>query len=144
MDGKLVERMCEAAFEVFSGTTWGEAYKSTRDDFRRGMAAAAKVCIDEALGEPTDDEWIAVVGRGYENIPLPEALRKIRRLVQLRKARLLAPKIAESRVTIEPCPRDSWKVLLDGKFHFGGNGIAKCDAEIYRDGLILKLKEQHS
>jgi hypothetical protein len=135
---ELVEKMVDAYWQDC------RPCERCKEGQRTGMAAAAKVCIDEALGEPTDDEWIAVVGRGYENIPLPEALRKIRRLVQLRKARLLAPKIAESRVTIEPCPRDSWKVLLDGKFHFGGNGVAKCDAEIYRDGLILKLKERHS
>jgi len=40
---------------------------------------------------PTDEEWIAVVGRGYDVIPLPEALRKCQQLFRNRILRLTAP-----------------------------------------------------
>jgi hypothetical protein len=124
------------------------AYCAGHDETEDGMQAmvrAAQVCIDEALGDVTDAEWELHHGYDYKCGEPSKADRiDTDRLLRDRRTRLLAPKIAESRVTIEPCPRDSWKVLLDGKFHFGGNGVAKCDAEIYRDGLILKLKEHQS
>jgi hypothetical protein len=117
----------------------------------QAVAEAVKRCIDEALGEPTAEEaQVALKEQAEFERAMTERHKYTfthsvaMRIVANRKARLLAPKTAEERVTIEPCPRDSWKVLLDGKFHFGGNGVAKCDAEIYRDGLILKLKEQQS
>jgi hypothetical protein len=141
MDGnELVKKM----LETFLRLSERAPYVRPEIDLE-AMAAAAKICIDEALGDVTAMEWSQACPSSETGFLLPGKGYEIASAtLRNRKARLLAPKIAESRVTIEPCPLDSWKVLLDGKFHFGGNGVAKCDAEIYRDGLILKLKEQQS
>jgi hypothetical protein len=132
MDGnELVEKMVDA---------FDEHHGEDRNDMRRRMAAAAKVCIDEALGEPDEDEFAKAQHIDGWNVPCIY-LSGYSRLLTARKARL-APKIAESRVTIEPCPRDSWKVLLDGKWQESFSD--QRNAETYRRGLIAELKEQHS
>jgi hypothetical protein len=140
MDGnELVEKMRQAwvdAEPMASGSQ--EQYWTHR------MAAAAKVCIDEALGEPTEREWCHI--NCFEDSEFAGYLRKF---LKYRKARLLAPKTAEERVTIVEWVHDrsKWIVLIDGInmancATFGKNDFHK--AEIYRRGLIAELKEQHS
>lgn len=63
-------------------------------------AKAARVILEAALAEPTDEEWIAVVGSAYDTIPLPDALRKVRQLFSNRRKRLL-PARAERDTAVE-------------------------------------------
>jgi hypothetical protein len=96
------------------------------------MAAAAKVCIDEALAYVSLDELGG------------EMLSKggINNLFDDRKARLLAPKTAEERVEVIASTNGGWAVHVDGKQVFWQS--MKEHAETFRRGRIAELKEQHS
>lgn len=50
-------------------------------------------------------------------------------------------KTPEERVTVRSMEINAgWRVDLDGQFRFGGDGISRCDAEVYRDGLVAQLR----
>jgi hypothetical protein len=125
MDGnELVRKMIEA---------FDEHYGEDLIDLSRRMAAAAKVCIDEALGEPTREENAVMYRTGTNcHDDLAKVLRD-------RKALLLTPKTAEERVTVG-MNRDGWFVSIDGVEQQDKlkEGIAKAA----RCGLIAELKEQ--
>jgi len=116
------------------------------------MTAAAKVLLDAALGEihVGDTEWKECVepkeaGRFYMSAA------EFNGIMRDRKARLLAPKTPEERVTVfdndTHLGKDHnplWIVHVDGEnvIHLDKKFFNLKDAEIYRRGLIAELKEK--
>lgn len=69
-----------------------EAYDDCPQWTRQAAMTAAvavheKWVLDQVCAYPTDEEWIAVVGRDYDCIPLSEALKKCAFLIHNRRAR---------------------------------------------------------
>lgn len=110
-----------------------------------GLRAAAPF-LQTPWSDPTHEEVAAAataVFGGTGNVDLLAA-RDISRVIfgHRNKARLPMPKTLEERVTVEQRPSHlGWFVFLDGQWKFGGDGINRCDAEIYRLGLIERMKK---
>lgn len=107
------------------------------------IAAVIHVVLDEALKEPTAEEIKEVnTLKGDAYVGLCDHSAGIA-LFARRKTRLLRPFSVEERVTIRPDDEtcDCFDVLQDGipvKMTF----IGREHAEIYRLGLIAKMKQE--
>ena len=110
------------------------------------FTAAAKVLLDAALGEPTEAEreqmgrdFYAVAkgtGSGWDAYYSAQS-----KMFDRRKARLLAPKTPERRVTTQNNSGFGWVVLLDGG-RIDQLFNTKENAETFRRGLIAEMKEK--
>jgi hypothetical protein len=93
--------------------------------------------LDAAFGVVSEDEWIAVVGKDYEVIPLPEAMRKCDRVLFNRRARLKpAEKTPEER-------KQNWldAVMDQAERQYASLPQWKRDA-IERDGFLADLRAE--
>ena len=115
-------------------------------DEAAAWAAAAKVLLEAALGEPTKEErvqagkdWHAfdkTANSGWDNYH-----HCMEQLILRRKARLLAPKTLEERITVVPTNIDNYSnVLLDGK-NVGPGSMRNDYAQTFAKGLIAEMKE---
>jgi hypothetical protein len=58
--------------------------------------------------------------------------------------RALLPKPVDP-VAVHLClPSQGWAVTVNGVYAFGGDGISRCDAEIYADGLRYRRSKEIS
>ena len=108
------------------------------------MWEVAQVLLEAALGEPTKEEklqtgkdWQAfdkTKNSGWDNYH-----HCMEQLILRRKARLLAPKTIEERVTIVPTNIDNYSnVLLDGK-SVGPGSMRNDYAQTFAKGLIAEM-----
>lgn len=110
-----------------------------------GLRAAAPF-LQTRWSDPTHEEVAAAataVFGGTRNVDLLAARTICQVIFGYRnKARLPKPKTMEERVTVgEKANLLGWFVFLDENWKFGGDGISRCDAEIYRLGLIEQMKK---
>jgi hypothetical protein len=143
VDGDLVERMCQA---YKAPCSCGRIHSFCRE----AMTAAARVCLEAALGDVTKEEiegfrssYFANGSNWQEN-----TARILRSFTALRCSRLLH-KQPEERVTVEEVhttplnytPNCAFTVTLNGK---PAGPLHSCReyAEIYADGLRFRLAKE--
>ena len=121
----LVEQMLAA---YIGNSNWPGGWS---EQMRKGMTAAAQVCLDAALGDATRNEWLSLPGH-LSCEPLLNAFIASRRT-------LLALKTPEERVTVG-MDHNGWFVERDGVVLQDKlkEGIAKAA----RRGLIAEMKER--
>ena len=114
--------------------------------YLEGMTAAAKVLLEAALGEPTKEEaQVALKEQAEFERTMTERHKHTfthsvaMRIFANRKARLLAPKTLEERVTVVPTNIDNYSnVLLDGK-SVGPGSMRNDYAQTFAKGLIAEM-----
>jgi hypothetical protein len=147
VSGKTVEAMCRAYFDaIFGYGDWDrKANSDNHANAIKGMSAAAAVLLDEALGEPSENEMIATANSETNWKFTPNGdYDRVRKIFANRRARLLSKPPVE-RVTIEVSSSGlTARVFLDGEPQHG----FPCDhgqtyhAERYAAGLRLEIGEQ--
>jgi hypothetical protein len=139
------EELVKEMYEAFTGaaTISGKA----------SMSAALDVAIEELLKTPDRQEWydaymdgFHVSSGGYPRKPDPNISYGLSfecgggRLFANLRAKFQKVKTPEERVTVDRGTESGWRVLLDGESQFWQ--ISQKHAEIYRLGLIAKLKQE--
>ena len=134
----LVEKMLETWFTFNDGNV---------EDQHARMTAAAKVLLEAALGEPTNEERVQACNDWHAfdktaNSGSDNYHHCMEQLILRRKARLLAPKTLEERITVVPTNIDNYSnVLLDGK-NVGPGSMRNDYAQTFAKGLIAEMKEK--
>jgi hypothetical protein len=127
MNNDVIERMLIAFYPRFkTGTQFSEIN-------RIGMTAAARVLLDEVLPDPLPAERV----RKFNGWNTEAAIRDFARDC---RAKIERPKTLEDRVTVSDRAGHPFAVMIDGSLRRGfGN---REDAEVFRLGLIAKMKEE--
>ena len=124
----LVEKMKDAMKNVSGDPDW------INIAFTNAVSAALRVALEDerVLGDPSVPEMRET------SAWTEQAMGLIKQIFANRRARLLKPKTPEERVTIRPTHTIGYAIQMDGRdVH---EEICENDAEIYRLGLIAKLK----
>ena len=137
---EIAKAICAADNQNWGATPAGGVTQRMYITF---ATAALRVAEDRLLAEPTKEE-IAMLYRGGTN-----CTEDLKEILANRRAHLSAKKTVEERVTVidnETLGKNYtkiWVIAVDGetKAHMAKDWYSREDAEIYRLGLIAKLRE---
>lgn len=131
------------AQEQMYGVKQNPSNRSTLEVGRAAYAACYPLIVEEALREPSYEEWSRAV-----ICPHADTFRKVNaRVFANRRAEMLEQPQLEDRVKVQPWIHDSqrWIVLVDGLNRSNTGGFKdRKDAEIFRLGYIETLRQEEA
>jgi len=139
---ELVEKMCEVGTKAIEAN-WPPSTEHIANFQRKGMSAALDVAVGELLLEPTEREIDATADFPVTNWFTTKDHPRVRRIFASRRAQLEKVKTPEERIqAFSTC--EGWAVIVDFNRNHPDSvwNLSQHVAEIYRLGLIAKLKEQ--